>query len=353
MYVHSAFLAVGLAITLSDISSVRAQTDDKLIGILLAAGDISTKDSSSCPNNRANTVAGLIRKVIEDANVPVRVLALGDLAYEKGTEQDLKCFARRWSGFEDVLLPVPGNHEYQTTDAGSYFKHFKNNPFVHQNDKKENDTTDQRWDKKGYFSLPFPGLDGPWRLIGLNDNFHNDDKYKKDMEDQFQWLEKTLHDSDVAKEKCVLAFWHEPIFSSGRHGHRYKKPKNTPLTNRKPMQKAFRILHSHGASVVLTGHDHNYEQFRRHDANGNAAEDGIRSFVVGTGGSGLTQDHYIHLAPNSEGGPFGMTKGTQGVLKIDLYKSRYEWDFLPVNNAKKPSLQTTKASCTERKKPPL
>jgi hypothetical protein len=62
---------------------------DQPIGILLAAGDIST-----CGNEKwhsyANRTAEIMRKVMTDAKdaqppVPVHVLALGDLAYPKGT----------------------------------------------------------------------------------------------------------------------------------------------------------------------------------------------------------------------------------------------------------------------------
>jgi hypothetical protein len=194
--------AVAAFIADADVSVVRAETGDKRIGILLAAGDIST-----CGNNKwhryANRTAELIQKVIkdrEDPSIPVRVLALGDLAYERGKAREFVCFGKRWADFESELLPVPGNHEYQSRDATHYFKHFKNNPYVNQNIGK------------GYFALNFPRADGPWYLIGLNDNFEQNRRYRKEMDAQMTWLEERLTE-DGRSQNCVLAFWHRPTFT--------------------------------------------------------------------------------------------------------------------------------------------
>ena len=293
----------------------------------------------------------------ENPAIPVRVLALGDLAYDKGTEAQFKCYQKRWSGFDDVLLPVPGNHEYLSTDAEFFFKHFKNNSAVNQNSEK-----------LGYFAVDFPHADGPWRLIGLNDNFTQPKKsqvkdYQKKMAAQRAWLKEKLDFSKPGnKQSCVLAFWHQPTFSSGQHGHHdYDPDPNAPLSNHRPMQSVLEMLYQHGASVVLTGHDHNYEQFSPQNHEGVAKEeDGVRLFVVGTGGSGLTADSYVETkwAKNSEGGPFGYTKGRQGVLKIDLLKdNRYRWEFLAIQKKEdkakfKLPLKVTEDKCRPRKMPP-
>jgi Calcineurin-like phosphoesterase len=241
-------------ILIGSVYAASAQTEsnkEQTIGILLAAGDIST-----CPKRQlepdkdwhryANRTAEIIRaeiKKAKDKNPPisVHVLALGDLAYSKGTADQFKCFAKRWSGFDDVLLPVPGNHEYLSKEAKPYFDHFKNNRYVNQNGQN-----------KGYFSLNFPRKDGPWRLIGLNDNFEILKHHGKDMKEELKWLESKLDISNQANaQNCVLAFWHRPTSSSGRHGHDYKTARNSPLTNARPMKTAFAMLRRHGASIVL------------------------------------------------------------------------------------------------------
>ena len=61
---------------------------------------------------------------------------------------------------------------------------------------------------------------------------------------------------------------HHPRFSSGLHG------------SDETIGAALADARAGGADVVLAGHDHHYERF--------APIDGIRSFVVGTGG----RSHY-------------------------------------------------------------
>jgi hypothetical protein len=242
------------------------------------------------------------------------------------------------------MLPVPGNHEYlnrdkvsgEKTDAGPYFEHFKDHLLVNQNGVK-----------KGYFALNFPGENGPWRLIGLNDNFESDGKYAQQLKDQTAWLEKDLADH---QQNCVLAFWHAPTFSSGRHGHvDYEHPKKAAaLTKHRAMKTTFGILYRHGASVVLNGHEHNLEQFRKQDEHGKTADDGIRLFVVGTGGAGLTEDFYEKSEDNSEA-IYGKDRGTQGVLKILLYENHYEWEFLSIEKTITTKVGKKMVTKTEKK----
>jgi hypothetical protein len=320
-----------------------------VIGILFAAGDISFCDDDEAWHTRANKTAAIIKREIAAAAaaqpaIPVRVLALGDLAYEDGTMAELVCFKGRWGDFYDVLLPVPGNHEYRRTnyDGGPYFDHFNDKPFLTENGEKT-----------GYYAQDFPRADGPWRLIGLNayvGGQHPDwgAERRAAMKKQMEWLETKLDTSNESnRQNCVLAFWHPPIFSSGRHGHGYKTRYRAPLTTENLMQKAFRALYKHHASVVLAGHDHNYEQFKPHDAEGNAKEDGIRSFVIGTGGSLLTQTKYKFAAPNSED-VAGVESITNGVLKIELFENSYRWSFLSIDESRTPVLTTTQATCNAR-----
>jgi hypothetical protein len=83
-------------------------------------------------------------------------------------------------------------------------------------------------------------------------------------------------------------------------------------------------LYAAGAEVVLSGHDHNYERFAPQTSSG--VEDpaqGIREFVVGTGG----KSHYAFgmIRANSE----VRNSDTNGVLKLTLHASSYEWQFVP------------------------
>jgi hypothetical protein len=78
---------------------------------------------------------------------------------------------------------------------------------------------------------------------------------------------------------------------------------------------------------VLVGHDHEYERFAPQNPSGAADANGIREFVVGTGGA----SHYTFSTPiaNSE-----VRDNTSfGVLKMTLHSASYDWKFVPVAGA--------------------
>src|SRR5262245_61937691 len=84
---------------------VRAKPSDKPIGILLAAGDIAeckpgNPKGQPADGYRQQQTADLLGKEISDARmrgIPIRVLALGDLAYNKGTTDEFEnCFHKSW-----------------------------------------------------------------------------------------------------------------------------------------------------------------------------------------------------------------------------------------------------------------
>ncbi len=321
------------------------------IGILLAAGDIGNCGNENWQKVDDETAAVIQRQIdnvkAKTPHIPVRVLVLGDLAYPTGKKEDFDCFHASWGRFKDLMLPVPGNHEYKATNPNGkpYFDYFKDKSLVTENGEMT-----------GYYAVNFPDDDGPWRLIGLNayvggtaEGLKEDKKRSAARKAQLDWLETKLDiniNNGANKQPCVLAFWHPPIFSSGKHGHGDKTDPAAALTQGNMMRDAFLKLYGHGASVVLAGHDHDYEQFSKHDVDGNARNDGIRSFVIGTGGTNLTQIEYNKHARNSEG-----IYSVHGVLQIELSRDGYKWDFLPIDSEKhkKPKLKSTEDRCNVRR----
>jgi hypothetical protein len=83
----------------------------------------------------------------------------------------------------------------------------------------------------------------------------------------------------------------------------------------------WKVLYRRGADVVLNGHEHNYERFAKLSPRGRTRKNGVRQFVVGTGG--------YHLY-----GFGGSARGSQrrivshGVLVLRLGNSRYVWRFI-------------------------
>jgi len=77
---------------------------------------------------------------------------------------------------------------------------------------------------------------------------------------------------------------------------------------------------------VVNGHEHNYQRYGKQDATGQTTSDGIREFVVGTGG----KSHYGLLEekdPNYETG----NATDFGVLLLHLANDSYSWEFVAVS----------------------
>ena len=94
---------------------------------------------------------------------------------------------------------------------------------------------------------------------------------------QLAWLQNDLANNTKG---CTIAYLHKPRFSIGDHG------------DDSSMQPFWSLLNQYGAEVLLAGHDHNYErQVPRNAAGAADPTNGVRQFVVGTGGKGLRGIH--------------------------------------------------------------
>jgi acid phosphatase type 7 len=125
---------------------------------------------------------------------------------------------------------------------------------------------------------------------------------------QETWLKADLA---AHPNKCTLAYFHYPRFSSGGN-----------YTEVAPFWKA---LYEARAEVVLSGHVHAYERFAPQNPSGVAdSAKGIREFIVGTGGKGVQRLNF--LKPTSQ----VRNTTTLGVLKLILHSSGYEWKFVPI-----------------------
>lgn len=253
--------------------------------VIIAVGDIecdfASNKQNECQQDKTYTVA--------KSQNPDAVLTLGDMQYESGSLADYKkYYDSSWGKFFAKTYPVPGNHEYATSNAKGYFDYF-------------GDRAGKRGE--GYYSIDI----GKWHIIALNSNCWAIGGCGKSSP-QSQWL---LSDLTNHPSKCTLAFWHHPLFSSGQHG------------NNNMMEDTFEILRTHNADLILNGHDHIYERFAAQDEKGTASPNGMAEFVVGTGGRNLY--NYSTIKPNSvihENTAFG-------VLKLTLHDVSYDWKFLP------------------------
>ena len=211
------------------------------------------------------------------------MLIPGDTAYPFATSETLQsCYEPTWGAFRATTLVVPGNHDYVDGRSDDFRAYFGDGAAAN-----------------GYFARRV----GDWLVIGLDS-----EQVGGSLERQYAWLQATLREtSDV---RCTLAFWHRPAFSSGiEHGSSAK------------MQRFWALLEGQGAEFVLNGHEHFYEAFGPLDATGREAADGMREFVVGTGGARL----YPIWNPVHQS---RVRYARHGVLKLTLDAGSYSWQFI-------------------------
>ena len=286
LFAFSFFLSISLPLGAQCSSVAQAKissnTTTHSVAVLVGAGDIASCDDLAGAEATAKLIDG----------IPGTVIAVGDLAYPDGSDEQFKnCYGPTWGRFKDRTRPAPGNHEYHSKGASAYSRYFgaaAGDP------------------QKGYYSYELGG----WHIIALNSECAAVGGCEAGSP-QEQWLRQDLGSNPA---KCTLAYWHKPLFSSGAaHG-------NDPEV--KPLWDALYAAH---ADVVIGGHDHHYERFAPQDPSGKLdIQRGIREFVVGTGGK---NSHRIlgTPKPNSE----VRQADTFGVLKLTLYTEGYEWEFVP------------------------
>ena len=242
--------------------------------ILLAVGDIASCDAS------ADELVGELA-----ARLPGTIALLGDIAYDRGSLDDfLNCFDPTWGQLRGRLRPAPGNHEYETKAATGYFAYFG----AAVGDPDE-----------GWYSYDL----GLWHVVVLNSNCGAIGGCGRGSR-ELDWLQQDLAASGASRPgACTLAYWHHPRWSSGRHG-------TDDMTD-----ALWDALAAAGADVVLFGHDHDYERI--------GPIDGIRSFVVGTGGRSL-YDWPGPPLPQTE----VRANDTYGLLELTLRDGKYSWQFV-------------------------
>ncbi|MFN9745401.1 MAG: metallophosphoesterase family protein [Betaproteobacteria bacterium] len=249
---------------------------------IVAAGDIGQCGGNPAASQAAR-VAGLVRPTDE------LVLVLGDATYPVGAPSEFAdCFQPTWGAFKDRIRPTPGNHEYLTPGAAGYHGYFG---------------AAAGPDRRGYYSFDHRG----WHFISLNSNIDAGPDSP-----QVAWLQADL--AATSSTACTLAFWHFPVFSSGRHG------------NIAHMAAVFAALQAAGVDLVLVGHDHHYERFAPQLADGQPDPGyGLRSFVVGTGGAAP------YPIPDVRANSEFRDNSTHGLLRLTLEDGGYRWAFVPVD----------------------
>jgi len=263
--------------------------------VLIGAGDIARCDS---PGDEAT--AELVDSVLRAdsvAKVHDEVFIAGDDAMPNGTARNFAlCFGPSWGDPAKLIMrnvrPALGNHDYLSAGAAAYYRYFGSRAGP---------------DQRGYYGYDI----GAWHAIVLNSEMVVDSGAFTDAERTAQeaWLRQEL---DTHRQKCTVAYWHHPRFSSGWHG---------PYAQLGPL---WRILYGGGVDLILNGHDHDYERFLPQTPEGTLdTARGMTEVIVGTGGDVL-RGFRSTIAPHSA----FRVQGHYGVLKLTLGGAEWRSAFV-------------------------
>lgn len=278
---------------------------------LVAAGDIACDPAKvSAGPNQCRQAATANRAARLGATA---ILPLGDNQYDCGRADEFaRGYARSWGRLRAISHPVLGNHEYGTdcgvNNASPYFRYFG---------KAAGPVN------KGWYSYDL----GSWHLIALNSECRYGTGASLVGGCAAGSPEETWLRRDLARHRnrCALAYWHEPRFSSSQAGD---APAMAQIWNE--------LVQAH-VDVVVNGHGHVYERFDPLGVAPGQPEtpgipnfqqpvpdpNGIRQFVVGTGG----RDHQA-FAIGPMAGEVVRNGDTFGVAVFTLRSRGYSWRFV-------------------------
>lgn len=257
---------------------------------VFAAGDIADCRDQQAPASAAAATARLLAD-----GAPV--IILGDIAYPRADRATLEtCFGPTWGEHRGPAYVVLGNHDVihgSSEEPAAYF--------AGRSGPRDGDVHRYRAQL------------GDWWLIGLDSNLD-----RAALDEQLAWLRATL--AAVAGDgRCLIAAWHHPLLSTGLHSGDGDR-----------MRPFWAALDAAGADLVLNGHEHYYEAYGPRDGRGRPAAEGIREFIVGTGGGRLGD---VSFAPWQH----RAFSPRHGVLALELGPGSYSWRFLATDGTTRDS----------------
>lgn len=272
---------------------------------------------------------------------PDLVMVLGDEQYEVGRYEDfMGSFDKTYGAFKFLHRPAPGNHEFYSehgetgVHGDGYFDYYNGFQLDPNDGSPILDTFTEDPPGTGTFTQPRPRQDGQaghvgqdgdgwysynvglWHVISLNVECAVQpggcDPNGAWFARETRWLARDL---ESHQGLCTLAYWHQPTFSVANPS---ADPEGVAA------QAWWKLLYAHHADLVLNGHDHTYARYAPMDPNGvRDDKNGVREFIVGTGGESLDAVVTNANTPNLE----AATGDFYGVMALTLDPDGYRWDF--------------------------
>lgn len=241
---------------------------------------------------------------------PNAVLTTGDNQYESNTDAEYAAGWGRqtcaapgdcdaWGKHMSNMYPAPGNHEWLTANAQGYRNYFGARLAAIGSDTAS--------PSQLYYSFDL----GAWHFVSLDSDCSQVGGCGAGNP-MMVWLASDL---TANNGRPTIMYFHHPRWSSGSHGD---------ITGSNALWLA--AVADNDVQMVLNGHDHWYERFDLLGGNGLPVANGVREFVVGTGGKGFTCGSAPFLP-----GSMAQQCTSMGVLWLELRADGYSWSFKPVS----------------------
>jgi hypothetical protein len=224
-------------------------------------------------------------------------LMLGDNAYHSGTDSQYQ--AAVFDMYPEmlrtsVLWPTLGNHDGATADSasqsGPYYDIFTL--------PKSAEAGGLASGTEAYYSFDYGNI----HFICLES--HETDRSPGGA--MLSWLQLDLADT---LQEWIIAFWHHPPYSKGRHDS------DTGLQLKQMRENALPILEAAGVDLVLSGHSHSYERSFLLDGHYGTSDTLMESMKIDAG-DGRTNSDGAYKAIYNEANPYQgavyITAGSSG-----------------------------------------
>lgn len=282
---------------------------------LFAVGDIACAPGAAVTATtcRHREVANVVAAAPE-----AQFVALGDLQYLNATYAEFVGaggYDSTFGAFKARTLPVVGNHEHVDPVAvgKGYFDYFygagvDTGPFGARGD--------------GYYARTVGG----WQFIALNSECRADTANATRAvaggcgvgSPQYRWLQSVLAANTA---RCTVVAFHRARWTTGAHA------------SYAPMAPMWDLMVRSGVDVIVSGHNHSSEVFAPIGVSGSTNvpvrdDNGIRSFVAGSGGKSLASfrdsSSAVWQALQSR------DNTTFGPLQLTLRDGSFDWQFTPI-----------------------
>jgi hypothetical protein len=342
--IPTAFIAIVFAVSIGVPSfciaeSTRGTVNEEQTYTVFAVGDIGL-DQLPRPNP-SRYQYDKVAQLIYD-NHPDAFLMLGDGQHNDGELEDyLAYYDTYFRKLKDITYPVTGNHDYYVSDyAEGYFDYF-GNPEYCSNYDLVLQHEDSEGNPLGYYSFDI----GTWHIVALNSQLARLCNLTEDLLppegtpawQQYEWLRADL-ESHKDGYSGTIAILHHPLYD----WELYYKNEWITWFDLYTQVHMWELFCEYDIDLVLCGHNHNYQRWAPQTPYGIFDPEGVRQFVVGTGGAYLSRFPPEYPLDQVADYPHGIPLETLqnleyyndeyfGAMKLVLSESSCEFTFISVD----------------------